>query len=194
MARKTGQYLAEDIDLEDLQAVYCSPLERTRETAELLLEALNARREWYGLEPLEAVADERLIEAGNEFRGKPIGHGEGAFWRWNNIKMMWNPLKPSWGEPYRDIADRMGRFAKEIVARHEGGQVIAVSHESPIWSYRHKLDTGHAAHNMMMRKAALASVTSITFDSERECVMSIAYADPAATILAQQGLEEDRES
>ena len=31
--------------------------------------------------PLMLTADERVIEAGNEFRGKRIGHGEGALWK-----------------------------------------------------------------------------------------------------------------
>lgn len=65
---------------------------------------------------------------------------------------------------------------------HAGQQIIVVSHESPIWSYRHLLETGHPEHNMLLRHTALASVTSITYDSETGNVMSITYVDPAAGV------------
>ncbi|MEE0654073.1 MAG: histidine phosphatase family protein, partial [Bifidobacterium criceti] len=48
-----------------------------------------------------------------------------------------------------------------------------------IWSYRHMLETGHPEHNMLLRKTALASVTSITYDNATHNVLSITYADPA---------------
>lgn len=66
--------------------------------------------------------------------------------------------------------------------RHPGEHLIVVSHESPIWSYRHLLETGHPEHNMLLRHTALASVTSISYDSETGRVVGIAYADPAADV------------
>ncbi len=83
------------------------------------------------------------IEAGNEFRGKRIGHGEGALWKNGNWKLVTNLYKPSWGESYQHIAARMDDFAREKVAQHPGEQIVVVSHESPIFSYRHYLETGH---------------------------------------------------
>ncbi len=55
--------------------------------------------------------DERLIEARNEFRGKRIGFGEGALWKNGNWKLVRNLWKPSWGESYQSIAQRMRDFA-----------------------------------------------------------------------------------
>ena len=123
-----------------------------------------------------------MIEAGNEFRGKRIGHGKGALWRDGNWKLVLNLWKPSWGEPYRHIAERVGAFANEKIREYAGRQIIVVSHESPIWSYRHLLETGRPEHWMFLRKTALASITSITYDSDTGKVMSITYADPAAQV------------
>ena len=54
--------------------------------------------------------------------------------------------------------------------------------KSPIFSYRHYLETGHPEHWMFLRHTALASVTSVTYDNETGRVMSITYVDPAANV------------
>ena len=182
MAGATARYLAANPQTNTAAAIYSSPLDRTRETAQAILTALNETRAARNEEPLELVTDQRSIEAGNNFRGTRIGHGEGALWRNGNWRLVTNLWKPSWGESYRQIAARVGAFAQEKVREHAGQQIIVVSHESPIWSYRHLLETGHPEHNMLLRHTALASVTSITYDSQTGNVMSITYVDPAASV------------
>ena len=102
--------------------------------------------------------------------------------RISNWKLVTNLYKPSWGESYQHIAQRMDDFAREKVAQHPGEQIVVVSHESPIFSYRHYLETGHPEHWMFLRHTALASVTSVTYDNETGRVMSITYVDPAANV------------
>ncbi len=182
MARAAADYAAADPQLSSVVAVYSSPLDRTRETAGIIIGALNKVRVERGEQPLELQTDSRIIEAGNEFRGKRIGYGEGALWRNGNWHLVRNLWKPSWGESYQHIAARVGDFAQEKVREYAGKQIIAVSHESPIWSYRHLLETGHPEHNMVLRHTALASVTSITYDSETGKMLSISYADPAKDV------------
>ena len=182
MAQATAHYIAVSPQLNTVSAVYSSPLERTRETAGEILESLNSVRGLRGEEPLELQTDERLIEARNEFRGKRIGFGEGALWKNGNWKLVRNLWKPSWGESYQSIAHRMQDFALEKVAEYPGKQIVVVSHESPIWSYRHMLETGHPEHNMLLRHTALASITSITYDCNTGKIMSITYADPAVDV------------
>ena len=156
MAQATAAYLANSPQTNTISAVYSSPLDRTRETADAILDALNPVREARGEAPLMLTADERVIEAGNEFRGKRIGHGEGALWKNGNWKLVTNLYKPSWGESYQHIAQRMDDFAREKVA--------------------------HPEHWMFLRHTALASVTSVTYDNETGRVMSITYVDPAANV------------
>ena len=159
MAEATARYLAASPQTNTAAAIYSSPLDRTRETAQAILTALNETRMARNEEPLELVTDQRIIEAGNNFRGTRIGHGEGALWRNGNWKLVTNLWKPSWGESYRQIAARVGAFAQEKVREHAGQQIIVVSHESPIWSYRHLQETGHTEHNMLLRPTPHASVT-----------------------------------
>ena len=182
MAQATGRYIAADPAMSRAAAIYSSPLERTRETAGAILEALNPVREARGEQPLTLATDERIIEAGNEFRGTRIGHGEGALWRNGNWRLVTNLYRPSWGESYQSVAARVKAFADEKVREWAGQRVIVVSHESPIWSYRHLLETGHPEHWMFLRHVALASITSITYDSQTGHVISISYADPAADV------------
>ena len=68
MAQATAAYLANSPQTNTISAVYSSPLDRTRETADAILDALNPVREARGEAPLMLTADERVIEAGNEFR------------------------------------------------------------------------------------------------------------------------------
>lgn len=173
MARATAKYIATVPQMRGISAIYSSPLERTQETAQQIASALQ-------IGPI--ILDNRLIEAENNFRGKRIGYGEGALWKNNNWKLVSNLWKPSWGESYKSIAARVGDFAREQVKNHPGEQIVAVTHESPIWSYRHLIETGHAEHNMLLRKTALASITSITYDCTNMNVLSITYVDPAARV------------
>ena len=180
MAQATARFLASNPATNTIAAVYTSPLERTRETADEIVIELNKVRAERGKQPLEPIADDRIIEAANEFRGKRIGRGDGALWRPRNLKLISNLFKPSWGESYEHIARRMKAFVDEKLKQYPGQQIVVVSHESPIWSYRCLIEKGRPEHNMMLRHTELASVTSITFDDETHRVVSITHANPAA--------------
>lgn len=182
MALATGTYIANNPQLNTSVAIYSSPLDRTMETAQDILSELNPVRDLRGQSPLEIMTDTRIIEARNEFRGKRIGYGDGALWRPENLRLVRNLWKPTWGESYQEISDRVQQFALEKVDEYPGQQIIVVTHESPIWSYRHMLETGHPEHNMLLRNTALASVTSITYDNDTHRVLSITYADPAKNV------------
>ena len=193
MAQATAKYIATVPQMRGITAIYSSPLERTRETAREIENALrniadsayvkaHCDEDSAQSQESDIILDKRLIEAGNNFRGKRIGYGEGALWKNNNWKLVANLWKPSWGESYRSIATRVGDIVREQVRKHPGDQIVAVTHESPIWSYRHLLETGHAEHNMLLRHTALASITSITYDCETLRVLSITYVDPAGRV------------
>lgn len=115
MAQRTAQYLAANAGPAQAIAVYSSPLERAQETAGCILDAINEVREAQGEADLTLRTDVRLIEAGNEFRGTTVGKGEGALWRHGHWRLMGNPFRPSWGESYRHIAERMVDFTYELL-------------------------------------------------------------------------------
>jgi broad specificity phosphatase PhoE len=81
----------------DITYLVSSPLERAIQTATPLAEAL-------GL-PIER--DERLIEAANRFEGQRVAGGTSRIAAPSNWRLLYNPLRPSWGEPYGEIAARV---------------------------------------------------------------------------------------
>ncbi|MSZ26857.1 MAG: histidine phosphatase family protein, partial [Actinobacteria bacterium] len=81
----------------NLGALHVSPLQRAQETAAPIASAHN----------MKITTDERLIEAANVFEGKPFGIGDGVLKHPSAWKHLWNPWKPSWGEPYDEQINRM---------------------------------------------------------------------------------------
>ena len=91
---------------------------------------------------------------------------------------MVNPLEPSWGEAYVDIAERMMDAVHATRRRAEGHEAILVSHQLPIvMVQRHVmgLPLAHAS-----RQCELASVTSLVFDGKE--ITDIFYTTPAKDI------------
>lgn len=151
----------------------CSPLQRARETM-----APTA-----ALFPqLDVVTDDRVIEAANIFEGKVFGASNKALRDPGMLRYVMNPLKPSWGEPYVDIAARMRvALADAAESAGEGGQALVVSHQLPIWIARSDAEGIPFAHDPRRRQCTLASVTSFTFRQGR--VTSVEYVEPARELL-----------
>jgi broad specificity phosphatase PhoE len=157
---------AEHLAGADVTALLVSPMQRAQETAEPVAAAL-------GLEP---VTEDRLIEAGNAFEGLHVGVGDGALRRPEYWPLLRNPFRPSWGEPYLEIAHRMLGAAHRARALAAGHQAVCVSHQLPIWTLRRFMDGERLWHDPRHRECALGSVTSFVFDDES--LVDVAYAEP----------------
>jgi broad specificity phosphatase PhoE len=144
-----------------------SPLERARQTAAPVAEALD----------LPVAVDERLIEAGNAFEGLKVAGGRGVFRQPGNWWRLRNPVRPSWGEPYVEIAARMLAAVEAARDAARGGAAVCVSHQLPIWTVRLHLEGRRYVHDPRRRQCGLASVTSVTYEGDR--VAGITYAEPA---------------
>ena len=168
---KMAERIAERVRGEDITYVVSSPLERAQETARPSAEALG----------LEVATDDRLIEAGNVFEGKTFGVGDGSLKRpvhWVHLR---NPLRPSWGEPYVEIAERMlaaVHTARDAARRHEA---LCVSHQLPIWTARSFATGRRLWHDPRKRQCSLASLTSFTYDGDE--LVSVSYEEPARDLL-----------
>ncbi|MGH3779865.1 MAG: histidine phosphatase family protein, partial [Pseudonocardiaceae bacterium] len=92
-AGKVAAHLAD----RDVVHVVASPLLRAQQTAE----SIAARH------GLELVTDDGLIEAANVFEGTRVSVGDGALRDPRSWPKLRNPFRPSWGEPYQQIAKRM---------------------------------------------------------------------------------------
>ena len=181
--RRMAEVVAESLRGRPIVVLRSSPLERAQETMAPTAE----------LTGLEVGIDDRLIEAGNEFEGKPFGVGDGAFRRPDVWPLLWNPFRPSWGEPYRDVADRMlaaarsARDAVLVASDGEGGEAVCVSHQLPIWTARRAAEGRPLWHRPDLRQCGLASLTSLTWRGDR--LITVTYSEPvgAAARRAQAG-------
>ena len=170
--QQMAQVLGEWSKSIDLGALHVSPLQRAQETAAPIARA-------HGI---EITTDERLIEAGNIFEGKSFAPGSGILKHPTAWRHLFNPWKPSWGEPYDEQINRM--FAA-IFAAHKaanGKDAIVVSHQLPIWITRSAIEGRSMLHDPRKRECTLASVTSIHFDDEG-VISGLSYSEPAAHLL-----------
>ena len=163
--------LAEVLGERDVRHLSASPLERTRQTAAPLAARL-------GLEP---VLDERAVEAGSHLEGRALVGGRGilrdpAAWRY-----LWNPLRPSWGEPYADVVARMLPAVAAARDAARGHEAVLVSHQLPIWGTRRHLEGRRQVHDPGNRRCSLCSVTSLLYEGDH--VVRIEYSEPAADLL-----------
>jgi broad specificity phosphatase PhoE len=144
-----------------------SPLQRAQQTAAPIAEALS----------LPVEIDDRLIEAGNAFEGLTVGVGDGALRMPQHWWKLRNPFRPSWGEPYVEIAARMLAAVEAARDAARGHEAVLVSHQLPIWTVRMHLEGRRYVHDPRRRQCALASVTSVAYDGDR--FRGISYAEPA---------------
>jgi isoleucyl-tRNA synthetase/broad specificity phosphatase PhoE len=128
-AAATGKALAtEGVDL-----IYCSPLARTRQTAEGIAAATGAR----------IVVDERLRETFfGEYEKTSVDFSDLALLRarrahkfeTGKIESIYHfPGMESWGE----VQARVNDFLQEILPRHRSQHVVVVTHGEPLQSVRH---------------------------------------------------------
>jgi broad specificity phosphatase PhoE len=169
--RAMAERIAATVAERDIAHIVSSPLERARETAAPAAEVLR----------LPVVTDERLIEAGNVFEGLTFGVGDGALSRPRHWRHLWNPFRPSWGEPYTAIVARM--LAALAAARDAatGHEALCVSHQLPIWSVRSSVEGRRLWHDPRNRQCSVASLTTLTYEGDD--VVSVAYSEPAADLL-----------
>ncbi len=171
LGQRMAERVAEAVKDRDITVVTASPLERAQETARPTAAALG----------LEVGCDERIIEAGNCFEGKTFGVGDGSLRRPATWRYLYNPFRPSWGEPYKQIVARM--LAAIAVARDagRGHEALLVSHQLPIWIVRSAVEGRRLWHDPRQRQCSLASLTTFTFAGDE--IVGVGYTEPARDLL-----------
>ena len=149
-----------------VSALIASPLQRARESAEPFTEL-------FGIEP---VIDERVIEPTNVFEGRRMVRALLNPWNWRHLR---RPALPSWGEPYNDVIARMNKAMTEAWGSVDGGDVVIVSHQLPIWVTHLAVAGLSTRHDPRERRCALSSVTS--FEMADSKWTEVSYAEPAST-------------
>jgi broad specificity phosphatase PhoE len=162
-----AEAVADALAERDIAGVIASPLQRAQETAAPIAARHN----------LPVDTDPDLIESANFFEGRRVGPGDGA---WRDPRFWWqlrNPFRPSWGEPYVQIADRMSTAAAKARARGAGHEVVCVSHQLPVWTLRQYLTGKKLWHDPRRRECDLASLTTLVYDGDR--LVDVEYSQPA---------------
>jgi probable phosphoglycerate mutase len=171
--REQAQAVAVRIaELKKVDAVYSSPLERTRETAAPIAKALQQR-----------VKIERgLLEC--------------DFGTWTGKKLKDLVKKPEWrtvqrypsgfrfpdGESFTEMQDRMTGTLRTMAERHRGGVIVAVSHADPI-----KAAAAHAlgTHLDLFQRIVISpcSVSAILYSVDGPVVLAVnSITGPLSTL------------
>lgn len=167
MADRIGEALGGN----DITVLRSSPLERAQETAAPLATALGLE---VGLEP-------RVIESENRFEGLTFGKGNNALRNPLLWRHLYNPFKPSWGEPYKVIVARMMAAVHDARVAAAGHEAVLVSHQLPIWTTRLAAEKRSFLHDPRKRQCTLCSITSFHFDGED--LVRVSYAEPAIDLI-----------
>jgi len=112
--------LVQELQRTQIDYIYHSPLQRTRETASLVANAL-------GLSPECVLADDRLLEMKfGEFEGKSVDEYHTFFGDEYLTK------QPQGGESWGDVKRRIGDFLYEIDSTYTKKNILIISHNGPL--------------------------------------------------------------
>ncbi|MGO4594643.1 histidine phosphatase family protein [Leifsonia sp. 2TAF2] len=149
LGHRMAQAAADELIARDrpVTALRVSPLQRTRESAAPIAEAFD----------LEPVIEERIMEPTNRFEGTRMKRAvrNPVYWPY-----LVNPLRPSWGEAYTRIEQRMLAAVEDAFQSVDSGDVILVSHQLPIWVTHLSVAGERYPHDPRKRRCALSSITS----------------------------------
>jgi probable phosphoglycerate mutase len=170
---QAGAVAARIAGLRNVEAVYASPLERTRETAAPIAKALD----------LKVKADRGLLEC--------------EFGQWTGAKLSDLRKKPEWdtvqrhpsgfrfpdGESFTEMQARMVGALDRLAAAHRGKTIVAVSHADPI-----KAAAAHAlgTHLDLFQRIVISpcSVTAILYSADGPVVLAVNSITGSLTTLA----------
>ncbi|MGI9119516.1 MAG: MSMEG_4193 family putative phosphomutase [Acidimicrobiales bacterium] len=108
--------------VERIDAVYASPLERTRETAHPIAKARGLR----------VRVDRGLLECDfGEWTGRPLKELT-KLAEWSTVQRYPSGFRFPGGESFREMQARITGALARLVERHRGGVIVAVSHADPI--------------------------------------------------------------
>ncbi len=139
--RAQARALGSELARESFAALHTSPLRRAAETASIVALAL-------GLEPIpdEALKEVDVGSWSGLTRAEVEQRHPAGFARWLEYGHGWDD-----GETYDELGARVVTGLTRIAGRHEGGQVLAITHGGPI-------------------RSALAAAERVSFDEARRSI------------------------
>jgi len=151
------------------KVIYCSPLDRTRQTAEAIAAATGAK----------VVIDPRLKEVEfGEYEGKHVNFDDLTFVRERRAhKMEKNQVESIYHfqgmETWSGIEKRVSAFLDEILPKHRGETIAVITHADLIMNITH-LITRQDKHKIVHQPyPGLAGMRTFYWDHERQAEMDL---------------------
>ncbi len=168
-AHAAGEWLKD----KNISHIYCSPMDRTKQTAGIVAEYQT---------DLTPEVDERIIEIMTPHEGRPIAELEAINWA------IYDGNEPPYEIP-ETVLDRVHNFFEYLLEKHPDEAVIAVAHGDILvfpWLHAHGVDTPQAemkdtlaTYNLPEAYPATASIMTFTLtDSPRKVRPSTSYIRP----------------
>jgi probable phosphoglycerate mutase len=142
----------------DVAAVVSSPLRRTRQTAQLIADAIGQ----------ELTVHDGFVEADfGDWEGRTLEEVQQGWPTELGAWLTQPDTAPPNGESFNAVARRVRRARDEVIAKYPGATVVIVSHVTPIKTLlRLALDAPVAAMSRMYLDAASVSVTNYYPDGQ----------------------------
>ena len=173
LGHEMAQRAADALQGNDVTHVIASPMERAQQTASPIATS----------HKVETLTEPLLIEADNIFEGQRVSVGDGVLKQPRTWRHLWNPFRPSWGEPYDEVAARMGAAVDSARELARGHEAVLVSHQLPIWVARLSAEGRRLWHDPRSRQCSLASLTPLSFDDDD--LVAITYTEPSRDLLGK---------
>ena len=167
-AHSAGKWLAN----KNISAIYCSPMERTQQTADIVAEYQDK---------LTPRVDERIIEVHTPHDGRPTVELEAIGWD------LYTGNEPPYEVPIT-ILERVHDFFDYVIQAHKGESVVAVAHgDILVFPWLHaqgvvpetQMKDSLLAYNLPVEYPATASVMTFTFtDLPRKVKPKVTYTRP----------------
>jgi probable phosphoglycerate mutase len=155
-----------------VDAVYSSPLERTRETAR----PIGAARE------LPVKVERGLLECDfGEWTGRPLKElaKEPA---WRTVQRYPSGFRFPGGESFTEMSARITGAIQRLVERHESGVVVAVSHADPI---KAAVADALGTHLDLFQRINVSpcSVTAVHYGPGGPAVLAVNSVEPLSALV-----------
>jgi len=119
--------VAQKLKGKGIDLIFSSDLLRAKQTAEIIAKALKIAQKF----------DKRLREIGfGNFNGKPLVNFQRQF-KNERERITKSVLK---SETYEKVSKRMSGFLEDIDIKYKDKNILIVSHESPLWILRAKIN------------------------------------------------------
>lgn len=139
---------AEKLKSKKIDYIYVSPFVRTQESAQIIRDVLN-------FDKSKIFTDNRLHEV---YGGELDGKTDAEYQKFFENRLEKFTKTPKGGENYTDIKNRMTECIYDINSKHEGQNILIISHNTPVWlmfagtqglNHEETISLRHEAHDFI---------------------------------------------